>query len=94
MQIFLFGDQNVDCHFFLKHIFCLKENLVLSSFLRRVSIALREEINCQPHRPSHEAIPIFDSVQELVERHYTSDNSDPAVESAVICLAQLSHFIW
>lgn len=94
MDILLFGDQKADCRVFLKHIFCLKENLVLSSLLGRVSIALREEVFRQPHRPYHEATPIFDSVQEPVERHYANDQSTPAVESAIVCLAQLSHFIW
>ena len=94
MEVFLFGDQKADCHVFLKHVFCLKENLILSSFLGRVSIALREEVFRQPHRPYHEGIPVFDSVQELVERHYTSDQRTAAVESAIVCLAQLSHFIW
>lgn len=46
MPTFLSGDQKAGCHFFLKHIFCLKENLMLSSFLTHVSIAIREEIIC------------------------------------------------
>lgn len=94
MEIFLFGDQNADCHDFLRHIFSLKENPVLSSFLTRVGTALSEEVFRQPQRPYHEAIPAFESVQELVDRHYASDQPSPAVESAIVCLAQLSHFIW
>ncbi len=94
MEILLFGDQEADCQVLLNHVFCLKENLVLSSFLGRVSIALCEEVFRRPHRPQHEAIPIFNSVQELVERHYASGQSNLAVESAIVCLAQLSHFIW
>ena len=94
MEIFLFGDQTADCHVFLEHIFSLKENLVLSSFLARVKTALREEVVRQPQRPYHDAIPMFDSVQQLVERHYASDQPTPAVESATVCLAQLSYFMW
>ena len=94
MEIFLFGDQKADCHVFLEHIFSLKGNFLLSSFLARVNTALREEVFRQPQRPYHEAIPIFDSVQQLVERHCASDQRTPAVESAIVCLAQMSHFIW
>ena len=94
MEIFLFGDQKADCHDFLEHVFSLKENLILSSFLARVNTALREEVYCQPQRPYHEALPIFDSVQQLVERHFASDQPTPALESAIVCLAQLSHLIW
>lgn len=94
MEVLLFGDQKADCRVFLEHIFCLKGNIILSSFLGGVNVALREEMFLQPHRPYHETIPVFESVQELVERHYAGDFSIPAIEGAIVCLAQLSHFIW
>ena len=72
MEMFLFDDQNADCRVFLRHIFSLKENPVLCSFLTRVGIVLREEVFRQPQRPYHEAIPVFESVEELADRHYAS----------------------
>lgn len=87
----MFGDQKADCYAFLKHVFCIKGSIVLSSFLGRVSTALREEVFRQPRRLYHEAIPIFDSVHELMERRHASDQLTPAVESAIGCLAHLSH---
>lgn len=94
MEILLFGDQQADCQLFLRHVFHLKGNPILTSFLDRVGSALREEISRQPNRYHHKRIPRFSTVRELVERHYASGQPNPAIESAIICLAQLSHFIW
>ena len=94
MEILLFGDQQADCQLFLRHVFHFKGNPILTSFLERVGTALSEEIGRQPNRYYHKRIPRFSTVRELVERHYTSNQPNPAIESAIICLAQLSHFIW
>ena len=92
MQIYLFGDQTVDCQVFLRQAFG-RQGLLFTTFLDRAGNALHEEIfsrSCVRHRAR---IPDFSNILELVERYSATGLQDPAVESAFVCLAQLAHFI-
>lgn len=94
MHTVLFGDQQPDCRDFLQQVFNIKDNIILKSLLDRVAVALHQEINSQPYRPHCKRIPRFSTVKDLVEQYYATDQLNTAVESAILCLAQLSHFIW
>lgn len=92
MEIYIFGDQTADCRAFLQKVFLRRRNLLLTYFLERASMVLREEISRQSNR-RRVRFPNFSTVQELVERYYNEGRPDPAIDSAIVCLSQLAHFI-
>ncbi|KAH0558765.1 Type I Iterative PKS, partial [Trichoglossum hirsutum] len=92
MHIFLFGDQTADQSSFLAKVFACKDHVLLVSFLDRVNVALREEVARLP-QVTRQRIPDFSTVQELVLRHQERGESSPAVESTILCISQLAHFI-
>lgn len=92
MQIYVFGDQTVDSRPFLRQI-CQRKGLLLTSFLERAGNALYEEVSSLSNIQRGGRIPDFSNVLELVERSSTARLPHPAVESALVCLAQLAHFI-
>ncbi|KAH0538586.1 Type I Iterative PKS [Glutinoglossum americanum] len=92
MHIFLFGDQTADQSSFLQKVFACKDHVLLVSFLDRVNVALREEVAQLP-RITRQRIPDFSTVQELALRHQERGEASPAVESTILCIAQLAHFI-
>ena len=94
MEIVLLGDQQAECQQFLQYVCTLRDNLILKSLFDRVTFALHQEISHQPHRSYSKRIPRFRTVKELVERYYAIGQPNPALESALLCLAQLSHFVW
>jgi len=92
MHIFLFGDQTADQSSFLPKVFACKDHVLLASFLDRVNVALREEVAQLP-RITRQRIPDFSTVQELSLRYHERAEASPAVESTILCVAQLAHFI-
>ncbi|KAI9880108.1 MAG: hypothetical protein M1830_005353 [Pleopsidium flavum] len=84
MNVLLFGDQTSDCHAHLRRVLHQKENIILTSFLERVSVALRDEVSQQP-RLVRERIPDFTNVTDLAERYHEleSPNSNPRKHSYV-----------
>ena len=94
MEIVLLGDQQADCQQFLERVLTIRGNLILESLLDRVVYSLHQELSRQTLRSHSKRIPRFSTVKELVERYYTSGEPIPALDSALLCLAQLSHFVW
>jgi len=92
MDVILFGDQTVDCQSFLKKALRRKNCPILSTFLEQVHAALQDELSSLPSA-TRQHVPVFSSVSEFTERYYEIDQPDLAVESAITCLAQLTHFI-
>ena len=92
MDVVLFGDQTADCQSFLKKSSRRKGCPLLSSFLKQAHVALQDEISSSPSS-SRQHIPAFSTVSELAERYNAAAYSNLAVESAITCLAQLTHFI-
>ena len=92
MQIYVFGDQTVDSRPFLRQV-CQRKGLLLTTFLECAGNALHEEISSLSNIRRGGRIPDFSNVLELVERSSTARLHHPAVESALVCLAQLAHFI-
>ncbi|EXJ93814.1 hypothetical protein A1O1_02207 [Capronia coronata CBS 617.96] len=90
-EVYVFGDQTADCRAFFTKVFARKDDVLLQSFLERAGEAVRVENKTRSH-PSN-AVPNFSSVQDLVDRYYGGDAKDAAVESALVCISQFSHFI-
>ncbi|KAK5198467.1 polyketide synthase [Exophiala xenobiotica] len=90
-EVYVFGDQTADCRAFFAKVFTRKDDVILQAFLERAGDALRVENKSRSH-PS-KAVPNFSTVQELVDRYYRGDVKDAAVESALVCISQFTHFI-
>ena len=93
MDILLFGDQTVDTHAFLKDVLTRgKSNTLVTSFLVKASAVLREEVAQLPSL-DRESIPNFSTIQELSDRHHEGQLVNTAVESALLCISQVAHYI-
>lgn len=90
-EVYVFGDQTADCRAFFTKVFTRKDDVLLQSFLERAGEAVRVENKNRTH-PS-KAVPNFSTIQELVDRYYRGDSKDAAVESALVCISQFTHFI-
>ncbi|KAH7026262.1 polyketide synthase [Microdochium trichocladiopsis] len=93
MSFLLFGDQSLDTHGFLADFFRAGHPGVLArEFLRQVGDALRDEIDALP--PIERAsIPVFRTLQQLNEKYHAQSSKVPGVDSALLCVAQLAHYI-
>ena len=91
MEVYLFGDQTADCRSFLHKAFARKEDVLLNVFLEKAAFAIRDEVSKRACIQSN--IPNFATIQELADRYYSSQSSDTAIESTLVCLSQLVHFI-
>lgn len=92
MNILIFGDQTADQYPLLRKACAWKNNAPLTSFLERASVALREEAQKLP-RTRREQIPDFLTIQDLVEGYYTKGLKVPQLESCMVTIAQLAHYI-
>ncbi|KAI1462723.1 polyketide synthase [Annulohypoxylon moriforme] len=93
MAFLLFGDQSLDTHGFLADFYRRGNPSVLSKeFLRLASDALRDEIDRLP-REERRKIPIFRTLQQLNERYHAQPIKFPGIDSALLCIAQLAHYI-
>ncbi|KAL9617637.1 MAG: hypothetical protein Q9160_007603, partial [Pyrenula sp. 1 TL-2023] len=90
-KILIFGDQTADCRTFLSAVFRRKGDVLLNSFLEQASYAIREEALSSRGVASN--IPSFGTIQELTERYFRNGSSNAAIESALVCVAQLAHYI-
>ncbi|RAL59691.1 hypothetical protein DID88_000324 [Monilinia fructigena] len=77
---------------FLKKALRRKNCPILSNFLEQVHAALQDELASLPSTVRRH-VTVFSSVSEFTERYFEADQPDLAVESAITCLAQLTHFI-
>lgn len=91
MEVYVFGDQTADCRSFLQNAVARKENVLMNVFLEKAAFAIRDEISKRSYTQSE--IPNFATVQELADRYYKSGSPDTAIESTLVCLSQLIHFI-
>lgn len=93
IDILFFGDQTVDTHAFLKSILSrAKSNTLVSSFIVKASAALREEVAQLPAL-DRQSIPDFSTIQELSDRHHEGQLVSTAIESALLCISQLAHYL-
>lgn len=92
MELLLFGDQTADQYPLLRKISQRRDNALLATFLERVSVALRDEASKLP-RSQRDSIPDFLTLQHLVEAYYEKGQKIPQLESCLVTIAQLAHFI-
>ena len=93
MSLLVFGDQTVDTFPFLREIlFRAKSSALCSSFLRKVNAILREEVSQLPYE-ARQSIPSFSDVRELHDRYHNSKVANTGVDSALLCISQLAHYI-
>lgn len=93
MSFLLFGDQSSDTYSFLSD-FCRRGNpsLLSHSFLKQVSVALKAEIGGLSVL-SRQRIPNFSNIEQLNRRYFESGHKYTAVDSALLCITQLAHYI-
>lgn len=93
MAFLLFGDQSLDTHGFLADFYRRGNPSVLSKeFLRLAGDALRDEIERLP-RGERRRIPVFRTLQQLNERYHAQSVKFPGIDSALLCITQLAHYI-
>lgn len=92
-NVLIFGDQTAEQYPLLRKVVLRYQNPLVMSFLERVSVVLREEIKNLP-RTQRDAIPDFLTVSNLIEAYYEPDVKKlPSMESALVTIAQLGHYI-
>ncbi|KAI0164431.1 polyketide synthase [Hypoxylon sp. FL1284] len=93
MAFLLFGDQSLDTHPFLAAFYRRANPGVLAKeFLTLAGDALRAEIDKLPRR-ERQKIPIFRTLQQLNERYHAQKIKFPGIDSALLCITQLAHYI-
>ncbi|KAK8138832.1 conidial yellow pigment biosynthesis polyketide synthase [Apiospora sp. TS-2023a] len=93
MAFLLFGDQSLDTHGFLADFYRLGNPSVLSkAFLEAAGEALRVEVEQLP-RVERTKIPMFRTLRQLNERYHAQSIKYPGIDSALLCVAQLAHYI-
>lgn len=92
MNVLIFGDQTADQTQLLRRIVNRKDNTLLSSFLERAASALRDEVEKLP-KIKRASIPDFLTISHLIEAYNENDSKLPQLESCLVTIAQLAHFI-
>jgi len=92
MNLLLFGDQTADQYPLLRKACTLRSNSALTTFLDRVSVVVREEVQKLP-RTQRDPIPDFLTTWDLVEAYYAKGVKVPQLESCLVTVAQLAHYI-
>ena len=91
MDILLFGDQTADQYQVL-HKAVHQKSAVLTTFLERVAVALREESSRLPWS-RRRVIPDFLRVNDLIQEYCQRGYKVAELESALVTVSQLSHYI-
>ncbi|KAI7306552.1 hypothetical protein KC315_g14198, partial [Hortaea werneckii] len=91
-NVLLFGDQTAEQYPLLNKIVLRKENALVITFVERCAKALREETNALP-RSQRNAVPDFLTVNDLKEAYHQKGVKVPMVESALVTIAQIGHYI-
>ena len=92
MNTFVLGDQTASQIAFLRNLVTRKDSTLLSSFLERSAIALREEVR-KLSKSQRDVIPNFLTLNHLTEAYAEKGMKVPQIESALLTVAQLAHFI-
>ncbi|RAR09566.1 polyketide synthase [Stemphylium lycopersici] len=92
MNVLIFGDQTADQYPLLRKACTWKNNSTLTTFLDRISVVIREEVQKLP-RTQRDRIPNFLTTWDLVEAYYAKGLKIPEMESCMVTIAQLSHYI-
>jgi hypothetical protein len=89
----LFGDQSLDTHGFIAELYRQgKLSILAKNFLELAGQALKDEID-NLGKLEREKLPKFLTLRQLNERYHAQAIKHPAVDSALLCIAQLAHYI-
>jgi hypothetical protein len=92
MNILIFGDQTADQYPLLRKACTWKNNAALTTFLDRISVVIRDEVQKLP-RTQRDQIPDFLTTWDLVEAYYSKGIKVPQMDSCMVTIAQLAHYI-
>ncbi|OAL46128.1 ketoacyl-synt-domain-containing protein [Pyrenochaeta sp. DS3sAY3a] len=92
MNLLIFGDQTADQYPLLRKACTWKNNSALTTFLDRISVVIRDEVQKLP-RTQRDQIPDFLTVWDLIEAYYAKGTKVPQLESCMVTIAQLAHYI-
>ncbi|KAM0333327.1 hypothetical protein ACHAQA_001988 [Verticillium albo-atrum] len=93
MSFLLFGDQSLNTHAFLAEFYRLGNPSILAkTFLEQAGQALREEVD-RLGKLDRAKLPVFRTLQQLNERYHTQSIKHSGIDSALLCIAQLAHYI-
>ncbi|KAF1839562.1 polyketide synthase [Decorospora gaudefroyi] len=92
MNVLIFGDQTADQYPLLRKACTWKNNSTLTTFLDRVSVVIREEVQKLP-RTQREHIPDFLTTWDLIEAYHAKGSKVPQLESCLVTISQLAHYI-
>ena len=93
MKLYVFGDHAPDRRTFLQtQLLAGRASPLLRLFLQKLNLALRREVaNLSPHESKN--IPSFSTIEELVDGKCLKQFHHVGVESALLCISQLAHYI-
>lgn len=91
-EILLFGDQTADQKQLLQKLVQRQDHAVVTTFMERAAAAIREEVRKLP-RSRREIMPDFLTVNNLVDAYYNKGIKIPELESTLVTVAQLAHYI-
>jgi hypothetical protein len=92
MNVLIFGDQTADQTQLLRKIVARKDNTLLAAFLERAAAAVRDEVEKLP-KIKRQSIPDFLTIAHLIEAYFEEGFKVPQLESCLVTIAQLAHFI-
>ncbi|POR36607.1 Polyketide synthase [Tolypocladium paradoxum] len=93
MRLHIFGDRPFDNYSFFAE-FCRegRPGVLAAAFIEQACLALRDEVQV-PAKAQHRGIQVFRTLQQLNESHRSSTVKNLGVDNALVCLAQLCHYI-
>ena len=93
MDVLILGDLEVDFYSYLRDILLKRERTtLLASFIGHVTSTLRTAISALP-RAQRQSIPPLNTLVEFLELYQKSDHHCAAVDNALVCFSQLTHWI-
>ncbi|KAI0395410.1 polyketide synthase [Xylariaceae sp. FL0594] len=93
LAFLLFGDQSLETHGFLADLERQGDpNVFAKEFLAQATDALRKEIDNLP-RVEREKLPQFRTLRQLNEQYREQKVKYAGIDSALLCMAQLAHYI-
>jgi hypothetical protein len=92
MNVLIFGDQTTDQYNLLRKACTWKNNPSLATFLDRSSVVLRDEVQKLP-KTQRQLIPDFLTTWDLIEAYRAKGLKVPELESCLVTIAQLAHYI-
>jgi hypothetical protein len=92
MNVLIFGDQTTDQYNLLRKACTWKNNSTLTTFLDRISVVIREEVQKLP-KTQRQQIPDFLTTWDLIEAYRAKGSRVSELESCLVTTAQLAHYI-